>query len=46
MYTNREYYEMVRSYFLSGENTVAAQRLYAEESVPRLENAGVIEPHW
>ena len=36
MYSYREYYEMVRSYILSGESLNGAQRLYEAESIPRL----------
>lgn len=35
---------MVRCYILSGKSALAAQQMYSEESLPRLQNAGVIEP--
>lgn len=44
MYSNREYYEMVRCYLLSGESLNGAQRLYEAESLPRLRNQGVVNP--
>lgn len=42
MFSHREYYEMVRCYILSGENVSGAQRLYQEESLPRLRNSGLL----
>ncbi|CAG9782782.1 unnamed protein product [Diatraea saccharalis] len=44
MYSNREYYEMVRCYILSGESLNAARRLYEAESIPALQNQGLINP--
>ena len=43
MYSYREYYEMVRSYILSGESLNGAQRLY-RQIIPRLRNQGIINP--
>lgn len=47
MFSNREYYEMVRSYILSGESLPQARRLYELESIPRLQRLGInaVVPH-
>lgn len=48
MYSNREYYEMVRVYIQSGENLYEARRLYEQESIPRLRAQGYVNltiPH-
>lgn len=41
MFSHREYYEMVRAYIESGWNLCKAQKLYEEESVPRLRVQGL-----
>lgn len=41
LYSNAEYYEMVRCYLLSGESLNGAQRMYLTESLPRLQRRGI-----